>query len=374
TSKAIRLIDILDRAKTPALSSPRLTGEWEHALKEVENGQRGKDEMYREMVGLTKDLVENLKGFDHNTLFADMPPVGVCPECGGKVSENALGYFCEHNLGRDEGCIFAVWKEVRGRYMDRRLVSELLEKRDLPDVEGFVGFSGESQTATMHLVKKALEVKKGKETVEEDRWVVDLEYGPGQGGRSKEPEVEEGVLMPCPQFPESEIVVTNHRWVSRKVFEGDEKKGPMLPRTVCQRELSEDEARAYFGDEARTEILDGFISKRGRPFRGALIRKDTGKHGFEFPPREPRGGAASEDGEAPKKPAAKKPTKGAAAKKGAATKKTTTKAPTKPAAKKGSTAKKASTAKASTAKKATGTRKTTARKAASDDDGAEAGA
>ena len=33
-------------------------------------------------------------------------------------------------------------------------------------------------------------------------------------------------------------------------------------------------------------MIDGFISKRGRPFRGLLFRKPTGRHGFEFPPRE----------------------------------------------------------------------------------------
>ena len=35
-------------------------------------------------------------------------------------------------------------------------------------------------------------------------------------------------------------------------------------------------------------MLDNFISKRGKTFRGALKRKPTGRHGFEFPPREPR--------------------------------------------------------------------------------------
>ena len=86
--------------------------------------------------------------------------------------------------------------------------------------------------------------------------------------------------------------------------------------------MSQDEAQVYFSEAAKTETLDGFISKRGRPFRGALFRKGTGKHGFEFPPREPR----KKNTTAKKKPATKKATaKKAATKKKAAAKKTTAK-------------------------------------------------
>ena len=101
----------------------------------------------------------------------------------------------------------------------------------------------------------------------------------------------------------------------KKLLDGDEKKGPVLPRTVCHREMEPAEVEGFFGEPARTEFFPDFISKRGRPFRGALIRKETGRHGFEFPPREPR---------APKAKSAKKKTaaKPKAAKKPAAKKKT----------------------------------------------------
>ena len=32
--------------------------------------------------------------------------------------------------------------------------------------------------------------------------------------------------------------------------------------------------------------MEGFISRRGRPFRGTPFRKQTGKNGFEFPLRK----------------------------------------------------------------------------------------
>lgn len=369
SSKAIRLIDILERCEAPALASPRLTGIWEHALQLVENGERSRDEMYADLVTYTKELVEVLVGFEHAKLFAGMPPVGICPECQGKVIENALGYFCENNLGRDEGCIFALWKEVRGRYLDRKLVTKLIKEKELPDIEGFVGFTGQSQSATMKLVRKTLEITRGKKTTEEDRWVIDLEYGKLEVDES--PEVFEGVLIPA-DSAEAEIVITNKRFVARAVLDGAVKKGPTLPRTVCQREIDDDEARMYFSDAAKTEVLDGFVSKRGNGFRGALIRKDTGKHGFEFPPREPKAGAdkpkkkaATKKGDDEKAPAKKAPAKKAAAKKPAAKKAAAKKPAAKKAPAKADAAAKTPTEKAP-AKKAAA-KKAPAKKAAAKD-------
>jgi len=38
--------------------------------------------------------------------------------------------------------------------------------------------------------------------------------------------------------------------------------------------------------ESKTDLLDKFISKAGRPFPAYLIMDDMGKVTFEFPPRE----------------------------------------------------------------------------------------
>jgi hypothetical protein len=58
------------------------------------------------------------------------------------------------------------------------------------------------------------------------------------------------------------------------------------------------------------------VSKRGKFFKGALVRKASGRHGFEFPPRAPRGskrtlaggdGTPSDKPVKPKKAREKKP-------------------------------------------------------------------
>ena len=58
----------------------------------------------------------------------------------------------------------------------------------------------------------------------------------------------------------------------------------MLPRTVCKREITRDEALVYLRD-GTTELLPDFTSRFGRPFSAQLVLKENGRHGFEFPPR-----------------------------------------------------------------------------------------
>ena len=60
--------------------------------------------------------------------------------------------------------------------------------------------------------------------------------------------------------------------------------GLALPRTVCKREITREEALVYLRDH-KTDLLTDFTSRFGRPFSAQLVLKENGRHGFEFPPR-----------------------------------------------------------------------------------------
>ena len=84
-----------------------------------------------------------------------------------------------------------------------------------------------------------------------------------------------------------EIVETTRRFIDRESAGSDQRPKAVLPKEVCKRPISVAEAMQYFL-EGQTEVLTSFVSKRGRFFRARLIRKDNGRHGFEFPPRAPK--------------------------------------------------------------------------------------
>jgi DNA topoisomerase-3 len=64
--------------------------------------------------------------------------------------------------------------------------------------------------------------------------------------------------------------------------------GFVLPRTVCKREITREEFLVYLRT-GKTELLEDFTSRLGRPFSATLVLKESGRHGFEFPPRKSKG-------------------------------------------------------------------------------------
>ena len=62
-----------------------------------------------------------------------------------------------------------------------------------------------------------------------------------------------------------------------------------LGQEMCKRKISEDEAKSILV-QGKSELLDDFISKKGRPF-SAYLRLDGNRVKFEFPPRKAAVGA-----------------------------------------------------------------------------------
>lgn len=374
--KGIRLIDILRRMNAERLASPSLTGELEAHLGRVERGGSTRDAFMGEVYEYAKEIVELAKSFEFEDLYPNQDALGVCP-CGKKkqVYERSWFYRCEEPEGLDwqtikakkkageeppEDCGFRIWKDKSGRYVDRKTVSELLETKQSRVLDGFVGRNGRTFKGTLELVDEALELKAIEGSSSDEAVAETPEY-----------EVDETPLMICPVCNEGHIVETRSTFICTKglavlkalgkdettlmalkkkaIPEDMEYCTGLLPRTVCKREITRDEAIEFF-KEGKTPTLEGFISRRGRPFSALLFLKETGRHGFEFPPR---GGTAENSGETKtkKKTATKKK---AASKKKAAAKKSTTK--------KAATKKKATTKKKAASTKATATKKTVTRK------------
>ena len=106
TALGAALITVLPEA----LQSPLLTADWEHGLKEIENGELAPEVF---MEGIASMLCELLQSYEAvsgaNTLFPSrLEIVGKCPRCGKNVVEKTQGFFCE-----DRDCGFALWKNSR---------------------------------------------------------------------------------------------------------------------------------------------------------------------------------------------------------------------------------------------------------------------
>ncbi|MDJ0848697.1 MAG: DNA topoisomerase 3 [Myxococcota bacterium] len=336
TVKGIRLIDILNRIDAQRLTSPALTGEIEFHLNQVEKGERDADDFMAEITDYAVEIVEIAKTFEYHELYEKEQPLGPCPACQRPVVEMVWFYRCEEqpDVEKEDDCPLRFWKDTSGRYMDRQSVRTLIQDGKTGPLEGFTARSGRTYKGFLELDREAWQVK-----------VRSLGYDEGQISDQPEYDVNPEPLGACPFEETCHVVESPVQYICERALKQDDEAraedapktcGFVFPRTVCKREITRDEAETYL-KTGKTGLLTEFTSRFGRPFAATLVLKENGRHGFEFQPREGRGGAAKEEGGAGKKQAATR-------------KKTTTRK------------KKAGTRKKTATKKKTGTRKKSAAK------------
>jgi DNA topoisomerase-3 len=96
------------------------------------------------------------------------------------------------------------------------------------------------------------------------------------------PDLSKGLVIGESKLLKGEIVQTDDAYYVRK----PDQEGRVvftLKRHLCQKELPTEEVRELF-ENGRTNLIEGFISKRGSAFSAYLVLKKN-KTEFEFPPR-----------------------------------------------------------------------------------------
>lgn len=267
TARGVRLIDALTRIELPRLTSAAMTADLETALRDVEAGNRERSDYMNEIRSFTEEIVDRVKGFSYDTLYDGTEALGSCPKCKAEVRETLRTYSCVTDR---EECDFLLWKEAGGRYVDRTTAKTLLENGETGVKVGF--FTRDAREYEASFVFK------------DDFKVKVISKGHEDGGTLEA--VEELDVAPCCQCDAGQIRRTNEGYVCTPLKEGGEGCGFKLPLTLCQRILVPEEITVLVGEARKTEVLEGFISKRNRPFKAALSLNEKGKIGWEFPPRD----------------------------------------------------------------------------------------
>ncbi|HWM41465.1 MAG TPA: topoisomerase C-terminal repeat-containing protein, partial [Burkholderiales bacterium] len=58
-------------------------------------------------------------------------------------------------------------------------------------------------------------------------------------------------------------------------------------RMILQQPIEREQMKKLL-ETGRTDLLTGFVSKKGRKFKAFLVKQPDGKIGFEFQPRAPK--------------------------------------------------------------------------------------
>lgn len=312
TAKARQLMTLLAGLDVTELTSPELTGEWEHKLKQIEQGGLNREAFMREIAQMTQIIVKRAKEYERDTVPGDYATLQTpCPKCGGVVKENYRRYACTQ-------CDFSISKHPGGRTFELPEVEELLAKREIGPLQGFISKMGRPFAAILRI---------------SDEYKLEFDFG--QSDEDDDEPVDFSGHTPVGNCPKCGSRVFEHgmSYVCEKAVGPQKSCDFRSGKVILQQEISREQMSKLLS-EGRSDLLDGFVSSRtNRKFKAFLVRQPDGKVGFEFEPRgdKPGRGAAKTASKTPAKTAAKKAPAKTAVKKAAA-KKTATKTATKTAA------------------------------------------
>jgi DNA topoisomerase-3 len=277
TTKAESLLQFLTAVKADVLTRPDMTGEWEYKLRQMEHGKFPRKAFMSEIVEVTKGIVARTKNFeedDSNSRVTDI----VSPTDGKPMVETLRGY-------KSQDGTLMVYKVMSGRKIEEEEVRQLVAAGEIGPLDGFVS------------------AKMGTRFPSKIKIVAD-EKNPG----SKKAELDFGnkidlsALTPFWTDPKSgaELCEAPTSYVLRE-REGDGWKQIFkVGRLMCQKPVTRAQA-IKLAAQGKTDLIEGFISKNGRPFDAFLLRQGA-KINWEFPPRKPREGAAKNSDGSPRAP------------------------------------------------------------------------
>ncbi|MFA7345160.1 MAG: DNA topoisomerase III [Terrimicrobiaceae bacterium] len=262
TSKGLSLVTLLRGLGVPALTSPEMTGEWEHKLKRMERGEMPRPQFMEEIRNFTNEIVDKAKNFEGDTVAGNFEPLEEkCPKCGHKGFVESFKAF---ECGAKCGAI--IWKNMAGRQFEREEVRKLLRDGVLGPLEGFRSKMGRPFAA---VVKLDPEFKQS------------FDFGDSQDSSRQ---IDFSVLPSigtCPACKSGTIHDTGTAWQCSKTPACKFRMG----KSLCQREIPREQV-ARLIETGKTDLIPKFISKKGRPF-SAYLKLEEGKVGFEFEARKP---------------------------------------------------------------------------------------
>ena len=270
TPKAFSLFFALRHFGVGEITSPELTGDWEFKLKMMEAGKLQREEFMEHIEHVTRDLVERIKKGDiPDTAFATVP--APCPKCGGTVQENYRKFQCQK-------CDFSLWKVISGREWAPEEVAQLISKRFVGPLTGFRSRMGKPFAAGIRL---------------NDEYRIEFDFGQGTASsEGEEPPDFSGQesLGACPKCG-ARVFEHGAAYVCEKAVGAARSCDFRSGKIILQQPVERAQMIKLLAS-GKTDLLQRFISRKGRPFKAYLVKSPDGRVSFEFEPRKQKAAPA----------------------------------------------------------------------------------
>ena len=271
TPKAFSLLFALKHFEVSEITSPELTGDWEFKLKQMEQGKLKREEFMEHIESVTRDLVSRIKNGDiPDTAFSTV--AAPCPKCGGVIQENYRKFQCQ-------ACDFNIWKVTAGREWAPEEVAELIAKRTIGPLTGFRSRMGRPFAAVLKL---------------NDEQRIEFDFGQArpedEGGEAPDFSAQQP-LGACPKCA-SRVYDSGMAYVCEKAVGTPRTCDFRSGKIILQQQIEREQMEKLLAT-GKTDLLNRFISKKGRPFKAFLVKTPGGKIGFEFQERVAKPGAVA---------------------------------------------------------------------------------
>ncbi len=265
TQRGREVIALMDEK----VKSPEMTGEWEFKLSQVEKGKLTPIEFRDGIVNYVKELFEHLhqkyaSQFERETVTDAIP----CPKCSSPLEIAPWGYIC-----KNAECGFKAGHTIAGRTLSHAEMRTLLRTGKSDLLSGFKSKKGTTFSATLTLGDDG---NIGFEFSDDARAKTPTNYKCPKCGKTL---LDSGNRLICEG---SDVTTSNNE-------NGDPTLTPdtaptcdfVFYKTIAGHVMSDEEIAELFNN-GTTEIISGFLTKKGTTFNAKVVWDKDFKATFAF--------------------------------------------------------------------------------------------
>jgi len=208
--------------------------------------------------------------------FTGKEPLGKCPKCGSNVFDAGMNYVCEKQPSK--GCTFRTGKIILQQEISVEQVKKLLNEGKTDLLKGFIS------NKTNRKFEAFLIVKDGKTAFE---FPPRERKSKAKGPKEPLPKIDftgKTEIGKCPKCG-GKVFDTDAGYLCEKSQLDTKPCKFKINKVILEQPIEPAQAQKILA-AGKTDLLDKFISKAGKPFPAFLVMDKKGKVTFEFPERD----------------------------------------------------------------------------------------
>ncbi|MGJ8644515.1 MAG: DNA topoisomerase [Luteolibacter sp.] len=268
TPSGLRLIRLVRQMDIEGLYSPKLTGDWEYKLRQMEQGGLQRPVFMKEIIDYTNEIVAKAHGLAEEAKNRKFPDVEIEHPIHGTLVLRQTDATYE---SRDPEIPIKIKKYIAGRELTESEVKTLLNKGIVGPLQGFKSRFNKPFDASIQI---------------DEKFKTTFLF---EGDDATAPELNEDMVIGTAKTTEGKehkVYATDKAYYVPDIVTKKDPHGVRIGKVILQREIPEDQALKLIS-EGKTDLLRGFISNRTKRKFDAHLTFDlvAAKIGFDFPPR-----------------------------------------------------------------------------------------